>query len=67
MNETKKIVKETTQQKKVPQEREPVHESVYEIGHTTYIVRTYFNPDGTESLEELVRRLIMQDIAELSV
>ena len=40
--------------------------SEYKIGHTTYIVRTFFNPNGTESLEEMVKRLIMKDVAKLS-
>ena len=47
-------------------EPQPVSVSTYKIGHTTYIVRTFFNPNGTESLEELVKRLIMKDVAQLS-
>ena len=47
-------------------EPQPVSVSEYKIEHTTYIVRTFFNPNGTESLEELVKRLIMKDVAKLS-
>ncbi len=47
-------------------EPQPVSISEYKIGHTTYIVRTFFNPNGTESLEEMVKRLIMKDVAKLS-
>ena len=47
-------------------EQQPVSVSEYKIGHTTYIVRTFFNPNGTESLEEMVKRLIMKDVAKLS-
>ncbi len=47
-------------------ETQPVSVSEYKIGHTTYIVRTFFNPNGTESLEEMVKRLIMKDVAKLS-
>ena len=47
-------------------EPQPVSVSEYKIGHTTYIVRTFFNPNGTESLEEMIKRLIMKDVAKLS-
>ena len=60
---TNAAVAGTAENKNEPQ---PVSVSEYKIGHTTYIVRTFFNPNGTESLEEMVKRLIMKDVAKLS-
>ena len=60
---TNTTVANTAETKNEPQ---PVSVSEYKIGHTTYIVRTFFNPNGTESLEEMVKRLIMKDVAKLS-
>ncbi|MBP3857587.1 MAG: transposon-encoded TnpW family protein [Ruminiclostridium sp.] len=60
---TNAVVANTAETKTEPQ---PVSVSEYKIGHTTYIVRTFFNPNGTESLEEMVKRLIMKDVAKLS-
>ena len=60
---TNAAVANTAENKNEPQ---PVSVSEYKIGHTTYIVRTFFNPNGTESLEEMVKRLIMKDVAKLS-
>ncbi len=60
---TNAVVANTAETKNEPQ---PVSVSEYKIGHTTYIVRTFFNPNGTESLEEMVKRLIMKDVAKLS-
>ena len=60
---TNTTVANTAETKNKPQ---PVSVSEYKIGHTTYIVRTFFNPNGTESLEEMIKRLIMKDVAKLS-
>ena len=60
---TNAAVANTAETKNEPQ---PVSVSEYKIGHTTYIVRTFFNPNGTESLEEMVKRLIIKDVAKLS-
>ena len=60
---TNTTVADTAETKNEPQ---TVSVSEYKIGHTTYIVRTLFNPNGTESLEEMVKRLIMKDVAKLS-
>ena len=60
---TNTTVANTAETKNEPQ---PVSVSEYKIGHTTYIVRTFFNPNGTESLEEMIKRLIMKDVAKLS-
>jgi hypothetical protein len=60
---TNAVVANTAETKNEPQ---PVSVSEYKIGHTTYIVRTFFNPNGTESLEEMIKRLIMKDVAKLS-
>ena len=38
--------------------------SMYTIGNTTYYVETIFNPQ-TESLDELIERLIGKDIEGL--
>ena len=38
--------------------------SVYKIGHTTYKVRRVFNLDCKETLEDVVNRLIMRDLAK---
>lgn len=35
--------------------------SAYKIGHTTYIVRTTFNPAFRESLSDILKRLIVRD------
>ena len=33
-----------------------------DIGQTTYLVKTYFNPDTNESLEDIINRLIAREI-----
>ncbi len=43
--------------------RESVSE--YKIGHTTYIVKTVFNPTFQQSLSDILKRLIVREI-ELS-
>ena len=43
--------------------RESVSE--YKIGHTTYIVKTVFNPAFQQSLSDILKRLIVREI-ELS-
>ena len=35
--------------------------SEYKIGHTTYMVRTTFNPAFRESLSDILKRLIVRD------
>ena len=35
--------------------------SEYKIGHTTYVVKTTFNPAFRESLSDIVKRLIIRD------
>ncbi len=35
--------------------------SEYKIGHTTYLVKTTFNPAFRESLSDIVKRLIIRD------
>ena len=39
--------------------------SVYKIGHTTYKVRRVFNLDCKETLEDVIKRLIIKDIDKL--
>jgi hypothetical protein len=36
--------------------------SEYRIGLTTYYVKTVFNPDTNESLEDIINRLIARDV-----
>lgn len=33
----------------------------YKIGHTTYMVKTTFNPAFRESLSDILKRLIIRD------
>lgn len=35
--------------------------SEYKIGHTTYVVKTTFNPTFRESLSDILKRLIIRD------
>ena len=35
--------------------------SEYKIGHTTYVVTTMFNPDFSESLSDILKRLIIRE------
>lgn len=35
--------------------------SEYKIGHTTYLVKTIFNPTFKESLSDILKRLIVHD------
>ena len=35
--------------------------SEYKIGHTTYMVKTTFNPAFQESLSDILKRLIIRD------
>lgn len=35
--------------------------SEYKIGHTTYVVKTMFNPAFQESLSDILKRLIIRD------
>ena len=39
--------------------------SEYKIGHTTYLVKTTFNPAFQESLSDIVKRLITRDCENL--
>ncbi len=35
--------------------------SEYKIGHTTYVVKTTFNPAFRESLSDILKRLIVRE------
>ncbi|MDE6679469.1 MAG: transposon-encoded TnpW family protein [Ruminococcus sp.] len=39
--------------------------SEYKIGHTTYVVKTTFNPAFRESLSDVLKRLIIRDSENL--
>ena len=38
--------------------------SEYKIGHTTYIVKTFFDLECGESLEDLLQRLVTKEICK---
>ncbi len=42
-------------------EREKAETSEYRIGHTTYIVTTIFNHEIEETLEDVIKRLIIRE------
>ncbi|MBQ8176583.1 MAG: transposon-encoded TnpW family protein [Oscillospiraceae bacterium] len=39
--------------------------SEYKIGHTTYIVETHFNLGCKETLDDIIKRLILRDVEAL--
>ena len=39
--------------------------SEYKIGHTTYIVETHFNLACKETLDDIIKRLILRDVEAL--
>ncbi|MDE6672465.1 MAG: transposon-encoded TnpW family protein [Ruminococcus sp.] len=39
--------------------------SEYKIGHTTYVVKTTFNPAFRESLSDVLKRLIIRESENL--
>ena len=39
--------------------------SEYKIGHTTYIVETHFNFDCKETLDDIIKRLVLRDVEGL--
>jgi len=39
--------------------------SEYKIGHTTYIVETHFNLDCKETLDDIIKRLVLRDVKGL--
>ena len=39
--------------------------SEYKIGHTTYVVETNFNLDCKETLDDIIKRLILRDVEGL--
>ena len=39
--------------------------SEYKIGHTTYVVKTTFNPTFQESLSDILKRLIIRESENL--
>ena len=41
--------------------------SEYRIGGTTYFVRTFFNSNQNESLDDIIQRLIINDSKKSSV
>ena len=41
--------------------------SEYKIGHTTYIVETHYNLGCKETLDDIIKRLILRDIERLQL
>ncbi|MBQ8790564.1 MAG: transposon-encoded TnpW family protein [Ruminiclostridium sp.] len=41
--------------------------SEYKIGHTTYIVETHFNLGCRETLDDIIKRLILRDVEGLQI
>ena len=39
--------------------------SEYKFGYTTFIVETHFNLDCSESLEDIIKRLMISDADEI--
>lgn len=39
--------------------------SEYKIGHTTYLVRTIFNPVSQDSLSDILKRLIIREYEKM--
>ena len=48
------------------EDTQPASVSTYDFGRTTYTVKTYFNLDCKESFEDVLSRLMMREITELS-
>lgn len=41
--------------------------SEYKIGHTTYIVEIHFNLGCRETLDDIIKRLILRDVEGLQI
>ena len=48
-------------EKEIQNNKQSALVSEYKIGHTTYIVELHFNFDRGETLEDVIRRLMMKD------
>ena len=60
---TTPAVANTAETKTEPQPALADNVSVYKIGRSVYKVRTHFNLDCKETLEDVINRLIMRDLA----
>ncbi len=41
--------------------------SEYKIGHTTYMVEMHFNLGCRETLDDIIKRLILRDVEDLQI
>ena len=57
-------VADTTETKNEPQPVQEDNVSIYKFGRSVYKVRTHFNLDCKETLEDVINRLIMRDLAK---
>ena len=61
---TTPAVADTAETKTESQPAQPDNVSVYKFGRSVYKVHTYFNLECKETLEDVVNRLIMRDLAK---
>ncbi len=61
---TNTTVADTAEIKNEPQPVQEENVSIYKFGRSVYKVRTHFNLDCKETLEDVINRLIMRDLAK---
>ena len=61
---TTPAVADTAEIKNEPQPVQEENVSIYKFGRSVYKVRTHFNLDCKETLEDVINRLIMRDLAK---
>ena len=61
---TTPAVADTAETKNEPQPVQEDNVSIYKFGRSVYKVRTHFNLDCKETLEDVINRLIMRDLAK---
>ena len=61
---TTPAIADTAETNTEPQSALPDNVTVYKFGRSVYKVHTYFNLECKETLEDVVNRLIMRDLAK---
>ncbi len=61
---TTPAVADTAENKNEPQPVQEDNVSIYKFGRSVYKVRTHFNLDCKETLEDVINRLIMRELAK---
>ena len=61
---TNAAVTDTAETKNEPSQVQEDNVSIYRFGKSVYKVRTHFNLDCKETLEDVINRLIMRDLAK---